>query len=124
MEIKKHILVIEDDSNISRLIQLELEAGNYIVTVTDSGTQAIEMLQSVKYDLLILDLNLPDIDGVEVCRQIRKNDETIPIFILSARAGEIDRVVGLELGADEYITKPFYGRELKARVDAFFRRWK
>jgi len=120
--VKKNVLVIEDDPDIGRLIESSLESGNYIITVTDSGADGLVMLQSINYDLLILDLNLPGIDGIEICRKVRKFNDTLPIFIVSGRDTEIDRVIGRELGADEYITKPFSARELKARVNAFFRR--
>jgi two-component system OmpR family response regulator len=120
--VKKNILVIEDDPDIGRLIESSLESGNYIITVTDSGADGLVMLQSINYDLLILDLNLPGIDGIEICRKVRKFNDALPIFIVSGRDTEIDRVIGRELGADEYITKPFSARELKARVNAFFRR--
>lgn len=119
----KNILVIEDDPDIGNLIRKSLDSAHYATSVFESGEEGLKFYKSNHPDLIILDLSLPDIDGMEVCRSIRKADESTPIFILSARTEEIDRIMGLELGADDYITKPFSVRELKTRVDVFFRRW-
>ncbi|MCE9498903.1 MAG: response regulator transcription factor [Leptospira sp.] len=119
----KNILVIEDDPDIGTLIRKTLDSAHYITSVSETGEEGLKAYKERLPDMLILDLSLPDMDGIEICRNIRKNDESTPIFILSARDEEIDRIMGLELGADDYITKPFSIRELKARVDVFFRRW-
>jgi len=119
----KNILVIEDDPDIGNLIRKSLESSHYATTVSVNGEDGLKFYKTNEPDLIILDLSLPDIDGMDVCRTIRKTDEATPIFILSARTEEIDRIMGLELGADDYITKPFSIRELKTRVDVFFRRW-
>ncbi len=119
----KNILVIEDDPDIGNLIRKTLNSAHYITTVSSTGEAGLTIFKENRPDMLLLDLSLPDIDGIEICRTIRKNDEITPIFILSARNDEIDKIMGLELGADDYITKPFSLRELKARVDVFFRRW-
>jgi len=119
----KNILIIEDDPDIGNLIRKSLTSSHYLTTVRESGEDGLKTYQESKPDLIILDLSLPGIDGMEVCKSIRKTDDITPIFILSARNEEIDRIMGLELGADDYITKPFSIRELKARIDAFFRRW-
>jgi two-component system OmpR family response regulator len=119
----KKILVIEDDTDIGTLIKKILESSHYPTQVFASGEEGLKAYKTEKPDLIILDLTLPDMDGIEICRTIRKGDEATPIFILSARTDEIDRIMGLELGADDYIAKPFSIRELKARVEVFFRRW-
>jgi len=119
----KKILVIEDDSDIGTLIKKILDCSHYMTKVVCTGEEGLKAYKEDKPDLIILDLSLPDVDGVDICRTIRKSDELTPIFILSARNEEIDRIMGLELGADDYITKPFSIRELKTRIDAFFRRW-
>ncbi|BDA80695.1 response regulator transcription factor [Leptospira kobayashii] len=119
----KNILVIEDDPDIGNLIRKSLDSAHYTTAVYENGEEGLKFYKSSHPDLVILDLSLPDIDGMDICRTIRKSDESTPIFILSARTEEIDRIMGLELGADDYITKPFSVRELKTRVDVFFRRW-
>lgn len=119
----KNILIIEDNSDIAHLIRKSLTSSSYMTTHKSSGEEGLEYYKTQQPDLIILDLSLPGIDGMEVCRTIRKNDDKTPIFILSARNDEIDKIMGLELGADDYITKPFSLRELKTRIDVFFRRW-
>lgn len=119
----KKILIIEDDPDIGNLIKKILDSSHYSTKVVPTGEEGMKCYKDERPDLIILDLSLPDLDGIDICRNIRKGDEAIPIFILSARNEEIDRIMGLELGADDYITKPFSNRELKARVDVFFRRW-
>lgn len=119
----KTILIIEDDPDIGNLIKKILEASHYEAKISSTGEEGLKLYKQERPDLIILDLSLPDIDGIDICRIIRKNDAITPIFILSARNEEIDRIMGLELGADDYISKPFSTRELKARIDVFFRRW-
>jgi DNA-binding response OmpR family regulator len=118
----RRILVIEDQPEIAQLTQLHLrELVDRVDTVGD-GASGLEMALSGRYDLIILDLMLPALDGLDVCRRLRASDTYIPILILTARSSELDRVLGLELGADDYVTKPFSIRELVARVKAIFRR--
>lgn len=119
----KNILIIEDDPDIGTLIGKTLDSAHYKTFLIPTGEEGLKQFKADRPDMLILDLTLPDMDGIEICRNIRKGDEATPIFILTARNEEIDRIMGLELGADDYITKPFSSRELKARVDVFFRRW-
>lgn len=119
----KNILIIEDDPDIANLIKKTLEVSHYEVKLIDSGANGLKHYKISRPDMILLDLSLPDIDGMDICRNIRKTDEITPIFILSARTDEIDRIMGLELGADAFITKPFSIRELKAKMDVFFRRW-
>lgn len=116
------VLVIEDDRDIARLLELHLSDLKCEVRVAHDGMAGLEHALSKSYDLIILDLMLPGIDGVEVCRRLRATPNYTPILMLTARSSEMDRVVGLEVGADDYLTKPFSIRELLARVKALFRR--
>jgi two-component system OmpR family response regulator len=115
------ILVVDDDKNLLEVIKYNLVNEGYAVIIAENGTQAVEKARQEKPDLIILDVMLPEIDGLEVCRILRK-EMSIPILMLSAKIDEIDKVVGLELGADDYIGKPFSVRELMARVRATLRR--
>lgn len=117
------ILVVEDEENIRTNIREYLENQNYQVFEASDGEQGLEIVETVKPDLIILDLMLPKVDGMEVCKQVRRNHNT-PIIMVTARNEEIDKLLGLELGADDYITKPFSLRELNARIKAVFRRSK
>ena len=115
------ILVVDDDKNLLEVIKYNLVNEGYSVVIAENGTQAVEKARQEKPDLIILDVMLPEIDGLEVCWILRK-EMSIPILMLSAKIDEIDKVVGLELGADDYIGKPFSVRELMARVRATLRR--
>jgi DNA-binding response OmpR family regulator len=121
---KQRILVVEDDADIAFTIKLNLEKEGYRVDHIDNGQEALLSLQQKSCDFLILDLNLPDLDGFTICRELRRDHATrnLPILMLTARTAERDRVTGLELGADDYLTKPFSPRELVARVGAILRR--
>jgi len=116
------ILVVDDEPNILELSRLYLEREGYHVEGAGNGSEALSKSDAVKPALIVLDLMLPDVDGFEVCRQIRKKSD-IPILMLTARKEDVDKVVGLELGADDYLTKPFNPRELVARVKAVLRRY-
>ncbi len=122
----QRILVVEDEKNIVRILTYNLEREGYQVTVAKDGEEAIEMAKRDLPDLILLDLMLPKVDGLEVCRQLRSGAKTahLPIIMLTAKTQESDRVVGLEMGADDYIPKPFSPRELIARVKAVLRRSK
>ncbi len=119
---KYSILVVEDNKDLLNLLEINLKDQGYHVHTAADGLYAVELYNSVSPSLIILDLMLPKLDGLEVCKQIRKKDRLIPILMLTAKAEEVDKVVGLELGADDYMTKPFSIRELLARVKAMFRR--
>lgn len=119
---KKRILVIEDDPSISWGLQMNLEAEGYQVQVAEDGETGLQLAQEEGCDLLILDVMLPKLNGLEVLRALRNDGNTVPIIVLSARGAEMDKVVGLELGAEDYITKPFGLAELLARVKAALRR--
>jgi DNA-binding response OmpR family regulator len=121
--VARRILVIEDDPGIADLVKLHLQEAGYQVEVAPDGRSGLERSQQERFDLVILDLMFPSgPDGLEVCRQLRARPHDTPILMLTARAAEVDRVVGLEMGADDYLTKPFGVRELVARAKALFRR--
>ena len=115
------VLLVEDDGDIADLIQMYFETAGFRLVHAETGTAGLDLAASTKPQAVLLDLGLPDIDGVEVCKRLRANSD-VPILILTARDSEIDRVLGLELGADDYVTKPFSPRELVARVKAVLRR--
>ncbi len=117
----KHILIIEDDPEIIRLLEIHLKDSVYHTTKAMNGETGLEMALENDYDLVLLDLTLPRMDGVEVCKSLRTKKNT-PVIMLTAKSEEIDRVLGLEIGADDYITKPFSIRELLARIKAVIRR--
>jgi two-component system OmpR family response regulator len=116
------ILVVEDDPEITGLVTFHLRDQGWEVDTASDGRSALIRLARRSYDLVILDLMLPDVDGLELCKTVRSRPEYCPVLILTARSSELDRVLGLELGADDYLTKPFSVRELVARVKAIFRR--
>ena len=118
------ILVVEDDRDIAELVERYLQKAGFSTEVLSSGRDALKALAERPPDLLILDLMLPQVDGLEICRVARGNSRTaaIPIIMLTARADESERIVGLEIGADDYIAKPFSPNELVARVRALLRR--
>jgi DNA-binding response OmpR family regulator len=115
------ILVVDDEKNIIDLVQLYLEREGYRVESALDGGKALEMIEKEEPALVVLDIMLPVVDGFDVCRSVRANSD-VPIIMLTARDDDIDKIVGLELGADDYLTKPFNPRELVARVRAILRR--
>jgi len=116
-----HILVVDDEDSILQFVSYNLRKEGYDVTVASDGDTAIDLAETNPYDLIILDIMLPGMDGYEVCRKIRVHS-AVPVLFLSARDTELDKVVGLELGGDDYLAKPFGIRELQARVKALLRR--
>jgi DNA-binding response OmpR family regulator len=119
---EQRILVVEDDPDISHLLEIHLRDSAYRVDVVGNGIDGLERASKYPYQLIVLDLMLPGLDGLEVCRRLRMQSVTVPILMLTARTSEIDRVLGLEMGADDYLTKPFSIMELQARVKAILRR--
>ncbi|HWU41523.1 MAG TPA: response regulator, partial [Candidatus Acidoferrum sp.] len=119
------ILVVEDEPDIANLVKYNLEKDGLQAHTVGDGKPALDLVMRDPPDLVILDLMLPGLDGLEVCRRLRANETTraIPIIMLTARAEEVDRILGLELGADDYVSKPFSPRELVARVKAVLRRF-
>jgi len=115
------VLVVEDESSIASFVAAYLKNAGYGVRTTPSGQEALRLVDSEKPALVVLDLMLPDIDGVEVCKRIRQKGD-LPVLMLTARDEDVDKIIGLEVGADDYMTKPFNPRELVARVKAILRR--
>lgn len=118
----RRILVIEDDRDIAGLLELHLRDGGYDVHLAQDGAAGYQQALAKPYDLIILDLTLPGMDGLDICQMLRAKSTYTPILMLTAKSTELDRVLGLEVGADDYLTKPFSIRELLARVKALFRR--
>ncbi len=118
----KRVLVVDDEPNIVDILRFNLEREGYEVLTAEDGVQGLEMARSSDPDLILLDVMMPEMDGFQVCREIRKADKLTPIIMLTAREEETDRVMGLELGADDYVSKPFSVRELMARVRTNIRR--
>jgi DNA-binding response OmpR family regulator len=120
--VPRRILVIEDNQDLAHLLEIHLRDLSFEVDLALDGHSGLAKAESNRYDLIILDLMLPGIDGLEICRRVRSKDTYSPILMLTAKSSEFDRVLGLEMGADDYVTKPFSIRELLARVKAIFRR--
>jgi DNA-binding response OmpR family regulator len=118
----KDILVVEDEPQLARLVEMHLSDAGCRVEVALTGAGGLAQAAKRRFDLVVLDLMLPDMDGLALCREVRSQRNFTPILILTARSAEVDRVLGLELGADDYLTKPFSVRELVARVKAILRR--
>ncbi|WP_370278693.1 response regulator transcription factor [Pontibacterium sp.] len=119
---EKNILVIEDNRDIAQLVMVNLRDKHLHVEHADNGSTGLARAMSGRYDLVILDLMLPEVDGLDICRNLRSEKVYTPILMLTARTSELDRVLGLEVGADDYLTKPFSVPELVARVNAILRR--
>jgi len=118
----KHIFVVDDEKNIRDVLQKYIENEGYKVTLFSDGRQVCQEMQRLKPDLLIIDIMMPYFDGLELCKQIRRISD-LPIIFVSARDSEFDRILGLELGGDDYLTKPFHPDELVARVEVLLRRY-
>jgi two-component system OmpR family response regulator len=119
--VSRQVLVVDDEARIREVVQYALEREGFRVSVVDDGAKALDAIARGSFDLVVLDVMLPGMDGLELCRRVRSSSK-VPILFLSARSDEIDRVLGLELGGDDYLTKPFSPRELVARVKAVLRR--
>lgn len=119
---QKHILIVEDDPAIREALREAVTADGHAATCAPDGGQAVRLFADGQFDLVLLDLMLPVLSGYDVCRRIREKDRMVPILMLTAKGEEIDKVLGLELGADDYVTKPFGVREILARIHAAFRR--
>jgi len=119
---KKNILIIEDNKELAHLLSLHLQDLSFKVDIALDGLSGITRAESQSYDLIILDLMLPGLDGLEICKRLRNRSSYVPILMLTSKSSELDRVLGLEIGADDYVSKPFSIVELMARVKAIFRR--
>ncbi len=119
---QRRVLVVEDEPDIAALVRLHLEDQDLLVTVASDGHEGLRQSFARKWDLIILDLRLPGPDGLSICRALRRDQDYVPVLMLTSKSSELDRVLGLEIGADDYLTKPFSVSELVARVKAIFRR--
>ncbi|MCH7506742.1 MAG: response regulator transcription factor [Proteobacteria bacterium] len=119
---QRRILVVEDEHDIAQLLALHLGDNDFEVTIASDGHEGMRQAFARKWDLIILDIRLPGPDGLSICRALRREQAYVPILMLTSKSLELDRVLGLELGADDYVTKPFSVTELVARVRAIFRR--
>jgi DNA-binding response OmpR family regulator len=119
---KRRILIVEDERDIASLLELHLNDANFDVSVASDGHEGMQLAFSHQWDLVILDIRLPGPDGLTICRALRREMAYVPILMMTSKSSELDRVLGLELGADDYVTKPFSVTELVARVKAIFRR--
>jgi DNA-binding response OmpR family regulator len=120
--LQKHVLIVEDDPAIREALYEAIVADGHAATCAADGAEAVRLFARGAFDLVLLDLMLPVLSGYDVCRRIREQSRAVPILILTAKGEEIDKVLGLELGADDYVTKPFGVREILARLHAAFRR--
>ena len=118
----EHILIVDDEASILTLLEYNLKQAGYQVSSVDNGSQAYQMISDGTFDFIILDVMLPGMDGMDICRKVRQNGVETPILMLTAKDEEYDKVIGLELGADDYMTKPFSPREVIARIKAIQRR--
>jgi DNA-binding response OmpR family regulator len=114
--------MIEDDPNSRQIVRLATEAQSYSLTEASTGDEGLELARASDPDLILLDINMPGMSGLDVCRKLRAEGSLVPIIMLTAKSDTIDKVVGLEVGADDYVTKPFEVRELMARIGAHLRR--
>ena len=122
MAASKRVLIVEDDAHIAELMRMHLHDEGYLIEQAADGHAGVQLLERERWDALVLDLMLPGIDGLEICRRARAMARYTPIIITSARSSEVHRILGLELGADDYLAKPFSVLELVARVKALLRR--
>jgi DNA-binding response OmpR family regulator len=124
MKLSKHILVVEDEPDTAELLEFHLENAGYKVTIAEDGYEALKKIHKLRPDLLILDLMIPEIDGFEVCRLIRKDpaNESLPVMMCTAKSDETSKIQGLDFGADDYVTKPFSPREVVLRVKNLLKR--
>lgn len=118
----KKILIVEDEEKLSRVLQLELQYENYETKIADNGIDALELMHTEEFDLVLLDIMIPHLSGLEVLRRLRRTDEETPVILLTARDQVHDKVSGLDLGANDYVTKPFQIEELLARIRAHLRK--
>ena len=116
------ILIIEDDADIRMALQDDFEQEGYMVDIAKDGIEGLEKGEKLDHDLILLDLMLPGLNGIDICKELRRKGVGTPIIIVTAKSQEIDKVIGLEVGADDYVTKPFSLHELQARVKAVLRR--
>jgi len=120
----ERILIVDDEASIVTLLKFNIEKAGFVTDVAYDGLEAVKKAESGNYDLIVLDLMLPGLDGMEVCKTLRQEKVETPILMLTAKGEELDKILGLELGADDYLTKPFSPKEVVARIKAILRRIK
>ncbi len=119
---KRHILIVEDEEHLAEALAHNLQFEGYATTVAHDGEEGLKLANAMQFDLILLDIMMPRLDGLEVCRRLRAAGSRVPILFLTARASEADRILGLKVGADDYIPKPFVLEELILRIQGIFRR--
>ncbi len=119
---KKHILIVDDEEHLADALAHNLQFEGYSTTVANDGEEGLRLANTIQFDLVILDIMMPKLDGLEVCRRLRATGSTVPILFLTAKAGDADRLLGLKVGADDYLAKPFLLEELILRIHGIFRR--
>jgi two-component system alkaline phosphatase synthesis response regulator PhoP len=119
---KKHILIVEDEEHLAEALAHNLQFEGYNTTTAYDGEQGLRLAQSIQFDLIVLDIMMPKLDGLEVCRRIRATGSRVPVLFLTAKSSDADRLLGLKLGADDYMAKPFLLEELILRIQGIFRR--
>ncbi len=119
---KRHILIVEDEEHLAEVLAHNLQFEGYSTTVAHDGEEGLHMATTMHFDLVILDIMMPKMDGLEVCRRLRATGSRVPILFLTAKASEADRILGLKVGADDYVSKPFVLEELILRIQGIFRR--
>jgi len=119
---KKHILIVEDEEHLAEALAHNLQFEDYATTMAFDGEQGLKLAQSIHFDLIVLDIMMPKLDGLEVCRRIRAAGSRVPILFLTAKASDADRVLGLKIGGDDYMAKPFLLEELILRIQGILRR--
>lgn len=124
MDLAGNILIVEDEESIRKFVRINLERANFLVREAETGEEGLKIVQEEEIDLVVLDIMLPGIDGFEVCKRLREQFPRIGIIMLTAKSQDIDRIIGLEHGADDYMVKPFNPRELVLRIESLLRRIK
>jgi two-component system alkaline phosphatase synthesis response regulator PhoP len=119
---KKHILIVDDEEHLADALAHNLQFEGYATTVANDGEEGLRLANTIQFDLVILDIMMPKLDGLEVCRRLRATGSTVPILFLTAKASDADRLLGLKVGADDYLAKPFLLEELILRIHGIFRR--
>ncbi len=119
---KRHILIVEDEAHLAEALAHNLQFEGYLTTVANDGEEGLRLAQSMSFDLIILDIMMPKLDGLEVCRRLRSTGNRVPILFLTAKSSDADRLLGLKVGADDYVAKPFLLEELILRIQGIFRR--
>lgn len=119
---KKHILVVDDEEHLADALAHNLQFEGYSTTVANDGEEGLQLARTIQFDLVILDIMMPKLDGLEVCRRLRATGSKVPILFLTAKSSDADRLLGLKVGADDYVAKPFLLEELLLRINGIFRR--